>query len=81
MPDNEFMKWNDAQETIRTQMAAQPRGYQTQLAEKLQKTAGYVNQIITGRRPIPMEHLDDILTSLNLEYDVILRDRSAADAE
>lgn len=75
MPDNEFMKWNDAQDDIRTRMATQPRGYQAQLAEKLQKTPGYVNQIITGRRPIPLEHLDEILASLNMEYDIILRDR------
>ncbi|GGB68755.1 helix-turn-helix domain-containing protein [Deinococcus soli (ex Cha et al. 2016)] len=80
MLDNEPVKWNDAQEAIRTQMAAQPRGYQAQLAEKLQKTAGYVNQIITGRRPIPIEHLDDILASLELEYDVILRPRQSVDS-
>lgn len=67
--------WTAAMQDIRARMAAQPRGYQAKLAATLQKTPGFVNQIVTGHRPLPIEHLDDILASLNLEYDVILRDR------
>lgn len=76
MTYSEPVKWDEAQKTIRAKMASQPRGYQAQLAEQLEKTPGYVNQIVVGRRPIPLEHLDVILTSLRLEYDVLLREKA-----
>lgn len=66
------MKWAEVQEVIRLQMLEQPRGYQAQIAAKLGKTPGFINQITTGRRPIPLDSLETILDSLNLTYDVVL---------
>ena len=66
------VKWPEAQETIRQRMREQPRGYQTLLAEKLGLSRAFVNQVVTGVRPLPLEHLDGILASLNLTYDVAL---------
>jgi len=66
------VKWPEAQEAIRQRMLAQPRGYQAQLAEKLKKTPGFVNHLVTGRRPIPIEDIEVILETLNLSYDVTL---------
>lgn len=63
---------------IRARMAAQPLGYQVKVAATLQ--TGFVNQIVTGHRPLLMEHLYDILTSLDLGYDVILRSREGVSA-
>ncbi len=71
---NSGMKWPEVQNTIREKMLAQPRGYQAQLAKSLGKTPGFVNQIAGGRIPVPMEHLDAILASLGLSYDVVLRE-------
>lgn len=53
-------------------MREQPRGYQTLLAEKLGVSRAFINQVVTGVRPLPLEHLDVILGSLNLVYDVAL---------
>ena len=72
----DFVKWPEAQETIRQKMLEQPRGYQAQMAQKIGTTPGFVNQIVTGRRNIPVELLDAILDSLGLTYDVTLREKS-----
>ena len=64
------VKWAQAQAVILDRMKAQPRGYQALLAEKIGKTPGYVSHILTGKRPIPEEHLDTILETLGLTYDV-----------
>jgi len=69
------VKWPEVQEVIRLQMLEQPRGYQAQIAAKLGKTRGFINQIATGRRPIPLDSLEMILDSLNLTYDVVLSKR------
>ena len=69
------VKWPEAEQTIKEKMLSQPRGYQAQLAKKLGKTPGYVNQLVTGHRPIPLEHLDAILESLGMEYDVLLAEK------
>ena len=66
------VKWPEVQNLIVQRMKEQPRGYQAELAEKIGKTAGFVNHIVTGKRPIPDEHLDAILRSLNMTYDVNL---------
>lgn len=71
------VKWPEVQEAIRQKMLAQPRGYQAALARKIGKTPGFVNQIVTARIPIPVEHLDAVLDSLDMEYDVILRHKEA----
>lgn len=73
------VKWPEVEQLIRTQMQAQPRGYQARLAEKIGKTPAYTNQIIAARRPIPLEHLDAILESLGLEYDVVVKAKSNDD--
>lgn len=70
------VKWQEAQHAIRQQMLAQPRGYQARLAEKLGRTPGFVHQLAKGLAPIPVEHLDVILESLGLEYDVTIRPKS-----
>lgn len=70
------VKWAEAQAVIIAEMRAQPRGYQAELAAKIGKTPGYVSHILTGRRPIPEEHLDVVLESLGLEYDVSLRKKN-----
>ena len=69
---SDLVKWPEAQERIRQTMLAQPRGYQTDLAERLGKSRAFVNQVVTGARPIPVDLLDEILSSLNLSYDVVL---------
>lgn len=74
MSYSEPVKWTEAEQQIREKMTDQPRGYQAKLAKKLETTPGYINQIITGHRPLPLEHLDVILESLGMEYDVILQD-------
>lgn len=73
------VKWAEAQAVILERMRAQPRGYQAELANRIGKTPGYVSHILTGRRPIPEEHLDAVLASLGLQYDVILTEAKAAD--
>lgn len=68
------VKWPEAEAVILERMreAAQTRGYQAALARKIGKTPGFVNHIVTGDKPIPVEHLDAVLESLNLSYDVVL---------
>lgn len=68
------VKWAEAQAVILERMKAQPRGYQAELAAKLGKTPGYVSHILTGRRPIPEEHLDIVLETLGLTYEVAIRE-------
>ncbi|WP_295822400.1 hypothetical protein [uncultured Deinococcus sp.] len=68
------MKWAEAQEEVVRRMAEQPRGYQARIAKTLGTTPGFINQIVTRRRQVPLEHLDVILESLSLDYDVILRE-------
>ncbi|WP_339098113.1 hypothetical protein ACINK0_18085 (plasmid) [Deinococcus sp. VB343] len=72
------VKWQEAQQAIRQQMLAQPRGYQARLAEKLGRTPGFVHQLAKGLVPIPVEHLDTILESLGLEYDVTIRPKTSS---
>ena len=74
----ELVKWPEAQEKIRQAMLTQPRGYQSELAERLGKSRAFVSQIVTGTRPIPVDLLDEILSSLHLTYDVALSELSAS---
>lgn len=71
------VKWSEAQEAIRQRMREQPRGYQAALARTLGKTPGFVNQIVRGDVPIPVDHLDAVLDSLGMEYDVVLKGKDA----
>ncbi|WP_339096154.1 GIY-YIG nuclease family protein [Deinococcus sp. VB142] len=66
------MKWDELQAVLREAMASQPRGYQSQLARGLEATPGYVNQMVTGRRAIPVELLPAILESLGADYSIKL---------
>lgn len=66
------MKWDELQAVLREAMASQPRGYQSQLARGLEATPGYVNQLVTGRRAIPVELLPAILESLGADYSIQL---------
>lgn len=75
----DLVKWPEAQEKIRQAMLRQPRGYQSELAERLGKSRAFVSQIATGVRPIPVDLLDEILSSLNLAYDVALSELPAAE--
>lgn len=68
------VKWPEVQQAIRQRMSSQPRGYQAALARKLGKTPGFVNQMVRGDVPIPVEHLDAVLESIEMEYDVTLRE-------
>lgn len=71
------VKWEEAQAVIQQKMRDQPRGYQARLAKKLGKTPGFVNHLVTGDKSIPMDMLEDILSSLNLSYDVVLLELGA----
>ena len=72
MTYSKSMKWPEVRAAVLQQMRGQPRGYQAELAKKIGKTPGFVNHIVVGKRPIPDEHLDVILDSLGMTYDVEL---------
>lgn len=74
MTYSDTVKWPEVEALIRARMRAQPRGYQQDLAILLGVSVGFVSNIVTGRKPIPVERLDTILTSLNLEYDVVIKE-------
>ncbi len=70
MTYTDAVKWAELEAAIRARMKSAPRGYQKKLAEKLNVTPGYVNHIATGHRPVPVEHIDVILETLELELDL-----------
>lgn len=72
MTYSEPMKWAEAEAVILERMRAQPRGYAQQLATTLGCTRSFISHMLNGRRPIPLEHLDAILESLGMTYQVVL---------
>lgn len=70
------MTWQELETLIRDRAKAQPRGWQTQLAERLGVSQPTVAQFLTGRRGVPPAHLDIILDALDLELDVRSKQRS-----
>lgn len=63
------MNWEEAEEYLRTKMRAQPRGFQSALAEKLGVAQPSVANYLTRGKRIPTAHLSAILDALGLEIE------------
>lgn len=61
------MNWEEFEEHLRQAIKAQPRGFQTQLAEKLGVKPPSIAGYTTRGKSIPPGHISTILQLLNLE--------------
>ena len=68
------MTWEQAEHHLREQIRAQPRGFQTALAERLGISQPAVAQFVGGGKNIPTTHLSAILDMLGLELSIRPRD-------
>lgn len=64
------MTWEQAEHYLREQIRAQPRGFQTALAERLGISQPAVAQFVGGGKSIPTTHLSTILDMLGLELSI-----------
>lgn len=64
------MTWEQTEHYLREQIRAQPRGFQTALAERLGISQPAVAQFVGGGKNIPTTHLSAILDMLGLELKV-----------
>ena len=64
------MTWEQAEHYLREQIRAQPRGFQTALAERLGISQPAVAQFVGGGKNIPTTHLSAILDMLGLELSI-----------
>ncbi|AFD26766.1 transcriptional regulator [Deinococcus gobiensis] len=64
------MTWEQTEHYLREQIRAQPRGFQTALAERLGISQPAVAQFVGGGKSIPTSHLSAILDMLGLELSV-----------
>ncbi|MFC5848345.1 hypothetical protein [Deinococcus petrolearius] len=64
------MTWEETEHHLREQIRAQPRGFQTALAERLGISQPAVAQFVGGGKSIPTTHLSAILDMLGLELGV-----------
>ncbi|GGS39398.1 hypothetical protein GCM10008961_33490 [Deinococcus knuensis] len=69
--------WDELEAEIRARAKAAPRGFAASLAERLDTDKSAVSQFLSGRRPIPREHIHLILDALGLE--LVLKSKNAAD--
>ena len=68
------MTFDELTETMRAQMAEQPRGYMSQLAKQLGVSRQHIGQVVAGRTAISRDHYQAILDSLGLE--IVLQPKS-----
>ncbi|WP_157468821.1 hypothetical protein [Deinococcus murrayi] len=64
------MDWEELEDYLREQIKAQPRGFQTALAERLQVTPASVAGYTSRGKSIPVKHVSVILDALGLELAV-----------
>ncbi len=64
------MNWEEFEDYLRQAIKAQPRGFQTQLAEKLGVKPPSIAGYTTRGKSIPPGHISTILQLLNLEIKV-----------
>lgn len=70
------MNWHDIEQDLKRRMQAQPRGYQTRLAERLGIKQPSVAAYISGSESIPLAHLDAILDTLGLKLAIVPNDQA-----
>lgn len=70
------MTWPEIETLIREKVREQPRGFQTQLAARLDVDPSTVAQFLSGRRGIPTEHAPAILDALGFELAVVRKDQA-----
>lgn len=58
--------WNQVRETMR----AQPRGYQTRLAQQLDVDKSYITRFIQGKHELAPKYHQAVLDSINLEIEL-----------
>lgn len=58
--------WNQ----VRLAMAAQPRGYQTRIAQELGVEKSYISRFIKGEYELAPKYQQSVLDSLNIEIDL-----------
>ncbi|PYE55704.1 XRE family transcriptional regulator [Deinococcus yavapaiensis] len=61
------MKLDELRATLNEHINRQPRGFKAQLAHELDVTPTYINQVLSGRLPLQLDHLAMILERLELE--------------
>lgn len=71
------MNWEELQSDLRQRMRDQPRGFQTQLAQKLGVAQPSVAAYMTGRKEIPTAHLTTILDVLGLQVELTPKPRNS----
>lgn len=58
---------------LRNRIKAQGRGAQVRLAQQIGVERQYLNHMLTGRSPLPLDRLQQILDALEIELEIVPR--------
>ena len=61
----------ELRDELRDRIRAQGRGSQTRIAERIGVERQYLNHMLSGRSPMPLDRLQQIMDALEIELEVI----------